>query len=106
MAMRADVIVLGAGMAGVSVALHLLLRSRDVVLVDHRRADEETSYGNAGLIQREGVIPWTQAIAPPSTRSLGTSRLSTQCLVQIRDQVVGILDPDRNANKCRRDTQP
>jgi hypothetical protein len=30
---------------------------RDVVLVDRRRADEETSYGNAGLIQREGVIP-------------------------------------------------
>jgi D-amino-acid dehydrogenase len=59
MAMRADVIVLGAGMVGVSVALHLQQRGRDVVLVDRRRAGEETSYGNAGLIQREGVIPYT-----------------------------------------------
>ena len=38
--------------------------------------------------------------------SSGTSRPSIQCLVQIRDQVVGILNPDRNANKRRRDTQP
>jgi glycine/D-amino acid oxidase-like deaminating enzyme len=59
MAMRADVIVLGAGMVGASVALHLQQRGRDVVLVDRRRAGEETSYGNAGLIQREGVIPYT-----------------------------------------------
>src|SRR3984893_16016865 len=57
--MRADVIVLGAGMVGVSVALHLQQRGRDVVLVDRRGAGEETSYGNAGLIQREAVIPYT-----------------------------------------------
>jgi hypothetical protein len=31
---------------------------------------------------------------------------SAQCLVQIRDKVIGILNPDRNANKPRRDTQP
>ena len=57
MTIRADVIVLGAGMVGVSVALHLRQRGRDVVLVDRRGAGEETSYGNSGLIQREGVIP-------------------------------------------------
>ena len=50
---RADVIVFGAGMVGVSVALYLQRRGRDVVLVDRRGAGEETSYGNAGLIQRE-----------------------------------------------------
>ena len=55
----ADVIVLGAGMVGVSVALHLQRRGRDVVLIDRRDAGEETSYGNAGLIQREAVIPYT-----------------------------------------------
>jgi D-amino-acid dehydrogenase len=55
----ADVIVLGAGMVGVSVALHLQKRGRDVVLIDRRGAGEETSYGNAGLIQREAVIPYT-----------------------------------------------
>jgi D-amino-acid dehydrogenase len=57
--MRADVIVLGAGMVGVSVALHLQKRGRDVVLVDRCGAGEETSYGNSGLIQRSGVIPYT-----------------------------------------------
>src|SRR6516162_1475200 len=57
--MNADVIVLGAGMVGVSVALHLQKRGRDVVLIDRRGAGEETSYGNSGLIQREGVIPYT-----------------------------------------------
>ena len=56
--MRTDVIVLGAGMVGVSAALHLQQRGRQVVLVDRRPAAEETSYGNAGIIQREGVVPY------------------------------------------------
>jgi len=43
-------------MVGVSVALHLQRRGRDVVLIDRRGAGKETSYGNSGLIQREGVI--------------------------------------------------
>ncbi|MBN9308619.1 FAD-binding oxidoreductase [Devosia sp.] len=55
--MHADSIVLGAGIVGVSVALHLQMRGRNTVLVDRRGAGEETSYGNAGLIQREGVLP-------------------------------------------------
>ena len=46
-------------MVGVGVALHLQQRGRDVVLIDRRGAGEETSYGNAGLIQREAVIPYT-----------------------------------------------
>ena len=59
MSTGADVIVFGAGMVGVSVALHLQKRGRDVVLLDKRGAGEETSYGNAGLIQREAVYPYT-----------------------------------------------
>jgi D-lysine oxidase len=59
MSARADIIVLGAGMVGVSVALHLQRRGRDVALIDRRDPGEETSYGNAGLIQREAVIPYT-----------------------------------------------
>lgn len=55
--MQADTIVLGAGIVGVSVAVHLQMRGRAVVLVDRRGAGEETSFGNAGLIQREGVMP-------------------------------------------------
>jgi len=56
--MRADVAVLGAGIVGICVSLHLQKRGRAVVLVDRRGAAEETSFGNAGLIQREGVYPY------------------------------------------------
>ena len=56
--MAADVIVLGAGIIGVSTALQLARRGRSVVLVDRRGPGEETSFGNAGLIQREGVVPY------------------------------------------------
>lgn len=52
-----DVIVLGAGIVGVCVAIHLQRRGRDVLLVDRRAPGRETSYGNAGIIQREGVRP-------------------------------------------------
>src|SRR2546423_9481284 len=45
-------------MVGVSTALHLQKRGRSVTLVDRRGAGEETSYGNAGIIQREGVVPY------------------------------------------------
>ena len=57
--MKYDCIVLGAGMVGVSTALHLQQRGRNVALVDRRPAAEETSYGNAGLIQCEGVVPYS-----------------------------------------------
>lgn len=52
-----DVIVLGAGVVGVCVAIHLQRRGRSVLLVDRREPGRETSYGNAGIIQREGVRP-------------------------------------------------
>jgi D-amino-acid dehydrogenase len=52
------VLVLGAGIVGVCIAAHLQQRSRAVILLDRRGAAEETSYGNAGLIQREGVYPY------------------------------------------------
>jgi D-amino-acid dehydrogenase len=55
---RCDVLVLGAGIVGICVAAHLQQRSREVILLDRRGAAEETSYGNAGLIQREGVYPY------------------------------------------------
>ncbi|HEX5092181.1 MAG TPA: FAD-dependent oxidoreductase [Burkholderiales bacterium] len=55
---RVDFAVLGAGIVGVCVALHLQKRGRAVALVDRRGAAEETSFGNAGLIQREGVFPY------------------------------------------------
>ena len=56
---KADVLVLGAGMVGVGAALHLQKLGRDVILVDrHERAGDETSYGNAGVIECASVFPY------------------------------------------------
>lgn len=56
--MKFDTVVLGGGMVGVSTALHLQKRGRSVVIVDRKEPGNETSFGNAGLIQREGVYPY------------------------------------------------
>jgi D-amino-acid dehydrogenase len=56
--MKHDILVLGAGMVGVSCALHLQARGRSVALLDRRAPGLETSYGNAGIIQREAIEPY------------------------------------------------
>jgi D-amino-acid dehydrogenase len=48
---RTDAIVLGAGIVGISAALHLVKRGLSVALVDRRGPGEETSYGNTGIIE-------------------------------------------------------
>lgn len=53
-----DIIILGAGMVGVSAALHLQARGCSVVLVDRREPGREASYGNAGIIQAEAMEPY------------------------------------------------
>ena len=54
---QVDVAVLGAGMVGVSAALHLQARGRSVAIVDkHPRPAGETSYGNSGIIEGS-VLP-------------------------------------------------
>ena len=55
--MSEQAIVIGAGMVGVSVAWHLQQQGMQVTLIDRKQPGEETSYGNAGLIQREAVFP-------------------------------------------------
>ncbi|AXS40098.1 FAD-dependent oxidoreductase [Breoghania sp. L-A4] len=59
----ADVLVLGAGMVGVSTALALQEAGRDVVLADRKGPGLETSYGNAGVIQSEAVEPYPLPLA-------------------------------------------
>src|SRR5438105_11670361 len=54
---RTDAIVLGAGIVGASVALHLVKRGLAVTLVDRRAPGEETSFGNAGVIEGNVVFP-------------------------------------------------
>jgi glycine/D-amino acid oxidase-like deaminating enzyme len=80
---NADVIVLGAGMIGVSTALHLQKRGRSVALLDRRGPGEETSFGNTGIIQREGVVPY------PFPRQIG---LMVQYALAL--PLLGGLDPE------------
>ncbi len=54
---RTDTIVLGAGIVGTSVALHLAKRGLAVALVDRGGAGEGTSYGNAGIIEGNSIFP-------------------------------------------------
>jgi len=58
MARHFDVIVAGAGIVGVSTALHLLMRGLKVGLIDRRGAGLETSYGNAGVIGNSYILPF------------------------------------------------
>lgn len=53
--MRYDVIVVGAGIVGTSIAWHLQKNNAQVLLLDKKPPGEETSYGNAGIITREAV---------------------------------------------------
>ena len=54
---RTDAIVLGAGIVGTSIALHLAKRGMSVALVDRAGVGEQTSYGNAGVIEGNTVFP-------------------------------------------------
>jgi D-amino-acid dehydrogenase len=63
---RTDVIVLGAGIVGTSAALHLAKRGLAVALVDRKEPGQETSYGNAGIIEGNTYFPYPL----PSLRAL------------------------------------
>src|SRR5665213_90292 len=52
-----DVIVLGAGIVGVSAAYAARQRNLSVILVDRREPGSETSYGNAGIISSGSLLP-------------------------------------------------
>ena len=53
----ADVVVLGAGIVGVSAAYAARQRGLSVVLVDRREPGSETSYGNAGILTSGSILP-------------------------------------------------
>jgi D-amino-acid dehydrogenase len=83
---RADVLVLGAGMVGVGAALQLQRRGRDVILIDkHERAGEETSYGNAGIIESASVFPY---MFPRAVREI--LRFATNRAPQVRYSVADL----------------
>src|SRR5450755_2213526 len=54
---QADVVVLGAGIVGVSAAYAARQRGLSVTLVDRREPGSETSYGNAGILSSGSILP-------------------------------------------------
>src|SRR5258707_3907683 len=54
---QADVIVLGAGIVGVSAAYAARQRGLSVILIDRREPGSETSYGNAGILSSGSILP-------------------------------------------------
>jgi D-amino-acid dehydrogenase len=64
---RTDAIVLGAGIVGVSVALHLVKRGLAVALIDRSEPGGGTSYGNTGIIEGNTLFP---AAFPASLKSV------------------------------------
>ncbi|MBO0904101.1 NAD(P)/FAD-dependent oxidoreductase [Jiella sonneratiae] len=70
-----DVIVLGAGMAGVGAALALQEAGRSVVILDRQpKFAGEASYGNAGIIQAEAVEPYAMPTDVPSLIAIALKR--------------------------------
>ena len=64
---RTDAIVLGGGIVGTSVALQLAKRGLSVALIDRAGLGEQTSFGNAGIIEGNTVFP---PAFPADTRTL------------------------------------
>lgn len=58
MSRKKNVIVLGAGIVGISAALHLQMRGVSTLLVDRQGPGEGTSYGNAGIIEGNTLFPY------------------------------------------------
>ncbi len=56
--MQRDVLVLGAGIVGLSTALKVQETGRSVAIVDRHEAGHGTSFGNAGIIERASIWPY------------------------------------------------
>src|SRR5690606_15226603 len=85
--MSRNVVVLGAGMVGVSVAWPPIRRTHRIALVHRCKSGGETSFGNAGVIQREAVRPYG------FPRDIGTLlRVLPNRQVDIRYRPTGMLN--------------
>ncbi len=72
--MPATILVVGAGMVGVSCALELQRRGHEVLLVDRLGVGEETSSGNAGLLSYGTITPLASPNLLPRLHRLALNR--------------------------------
>ena len=75
---KADVIVLGAGVVGVSAALHLQARGRDVVILDRGAVAGETSYRQFRHRPERGGFPLRFPAPPAGNRQGGAQPRSAR----------------------------
>lgn len=61
-----NTLILGAGIVGVSSALHAQKRGLSVALIDRKDPGEETSYGNSGVIDTDSLFPTSMPRDPIS----------------------------------------
>jgi len=54
---KTDILVLGGGVIGLSVALRMLNLGKEVTLIDCEEPGSGASYGNAGTIAEYAVLP-------------------------------------------------
>ena len=96
-------IVLGAGIVGVSTALQLSKRGVSVALVDRRGPGEETSHGNAGIIQSEAVEPYSMPRDVPSLARivLGRTNDVRYRLAALPSHIVALAHYWRNSEPAR-----
>ena len=86
-----DVIVLGAGIVGVSAALALQAKGRSVALVDRLgEAAGETSFGNTGIIQSEAVLPY---LFPRDPRELALAAINRNPDAHVRYRALPSIAP-------------
>jgi D-amino-acid dehydrogenase len=86
-----DATVLGAGFVGVSAALALQARGARVALVDrHGGAAGETSFGNAGIVQTEAVMPY---VFPRAPREIARGALNLDPRAYIRYRALPHIAP-------------
>ena len=61
---ESPVVIVGAGIIGVSTALNLQRLGRQVLLVDRHEPGEGTSFGNAGVLANSSITPVTHPKLP------------------------------------------
>jgi D-amino-acid dehydrogenase len=71
---RVDAVVLGAGIVGTSIGLYLAKRGLSVALLDRRAPGEETSFGNAGVIEGNTLMPHPFPASLPALLRIAAKR--------------------------------